>query len=129
MTAWTVACQAPLSKEFSGQEYWSGLPCPSPDLSDPGIKPRSPAMWADSLTSEPPGNMFYRVSNEENKLGGLREETEDWMKSEYYYFFKTTENVLSHCTTTNCLEHKLTNPKMLVPHGMQTNCCFRQVIL
>ena len=73
--------------------------------------------------------MFYRVSNEENKLGGLREETEDWMKSEYYYFFKTTENVLSHHTITNCLEHKLTNPKMLVPHSMQTNCCFRQVIL
>ena len=72
--------------------------------------------------------MFYRVSNEENTLGGLWEETGDWLKSEYYYFFKTTENVLSHLTT-NSLQHKLTNPKMLVPHGMQTNCCFRQVIL
>ena len=37
-TPWTVACQAPLSMEFSGQEYWSGLPFPSPgDLLDPGI--------------------------------------------------------------------------------------------
>ena len=41
--------------EFSRQEYWSGLPFPSPgDLPDPGIKPRSSAFQADSLTSEPP---------------------------------------------------------------------------
>ena len=39
---WTVACQAPLSMGFSRQEYWSGLPCPSPGaLHNPGIKPRS----------------------------------------------------------------------------------------
>ena len=39
-TPWTVACQAPLSMRFSRQEYWSGLPFPSPgDLPDPGIKP------------------------------------------------------------------------------------------
>jgi len=41
---------------FSRQEYWSGLPFPSPgDLPDPGIEPRSPALLADALTSEPPG--------------------------------------------------------------------------
>ena len=41
---------------FSRQEYWSGLPFPSPgDLPDPGIKPESPALEADALTSEPPG--------------------------------------------------------------------------
>ena len=52
----TVAHQAPLSMEFSRQEYWSGLPFPSPgDLSDPGIKLGSPALWADSLPSEPSG--------------------------------------------------------------------------
>ena len=52
---WTVACQAPLSKEFSRQEYWSGLPFHSPgDLPNPGIEPRSPAWQADSLLSEPP---------------------------------------------------------------------------
>ena len=46
---------APLSMEFPRQEYWSRLPCPSPgDLPDPGIKPRSPALQADSLPSEPP---------------------------------------------------------------------------
>ena len=53
---WTVAYQAPLSMEFSKQEYWSGLPFPSPlDLPDPGIKPRSPALQADALPSELPG--------------------------------------------------------------------------
>ena len=41
---------------FSRQEYWSGLPFPSPgDLPDPGIEPRSPTFQADALTSEPPG--------------------------------------------------------------------------
>ena len=55
-TPWTIAHQAPLSMGFSRQEYWSGLPFPSPgDLPDPGIKPRSPALQADALTSEPPG--------------------------------------------------------------------------
>ena len=42
---------------FSKQEYWSVLPFPSPgDLPDPGIEPVSPALRADALTSEPPGN-------------------------------------------------------------------------
>ena len=55
--SWTVACQAPLSMGSSRQEYWSGLPFPSPgDLPDPGIKPRSAAMQANSLPTEPPGN-------------------------------------------------------------------------
>ena len=55
-TLWTVVYQAPLSMGFSRQEYWSGLPFPSPaDLPDPGIEPRSPELQADALTSEPPG--------------------------------------------------------------------------
>ena len=45
VTPWNVAYQAPLSMEFSRQEYWSGLPFPSPrDLPDPGIEPGSPAL-------------------------------------------------------------------------------------
>ena len=55
VTAWTVALQAPLSTRFSRQEYWNGLPCPSPgDLPNPGTEPSSPALQADSLMSEPP---------------------------------------------------------------------------
>ena len=56
---WTVAYQAPPSIEFSRQEYWSGLPFPSPgDLPNPGIEPGSPALQADTLSSEPPGKPF-----------------------------------------------------------------------
>ena len=57
--ACTVACQAPLSG-FSRQEYWSGLPFPSPgDLPDSGIKTGSPELQADSLPSEPPWSIYY----------------------------------------------------------------------
>ena len=59
-TPWTVAYQAPPSMGFSRQEYWSGLPFPSPgDLPDPGIESGSPAFQADALTSEPPGKLLY----------------------------------------------------------------------
>ena len=54
VTAWTIACQSPLSMEFSRQEHWSGFPFPSSgDLPDPGIKTGSPKLQADSLPSEP----------------------------------------------------------------------------
>ena len=54
---WTVAQQAPLSMEFSRQKYQSGLPFPSPgDLPDPGIKPGSSALQADSLLTESLGS-------------------------------------------------------------------------
>ena len=56
VTPWTVAHQTPLSMGFSRKEYWSGFSFPSPgDLPDLGIEPRSPALHADSLPSEPLG--------------------------------------------------------------------------
>ena len=66
-TLWTVAHQAPYSMGFSRQEYWSGLPCPPPgDLPNPGIKPRSPILQADSL----PSGIKYNPKNQKqnNKL-------------------------------------------------------------
>ena len=52
-TPWTVACQAPPSMGFFRQEYWSGLPFPSPeDLPDPGIKPGSPSLQANAIPAE-----------------------------------------------------------------------------
>ena len=55
-TPWTVAYQNPLSMGFPRQEYWSGMPFPSPgDPPDPGIELRSPALKADALLSETPG--------------------------------------------------------------------------
>ena len=53
MIPWTVACQVPLFMGFSRQEYWSGLPFPSPgELPDPGIEPRAPTLQVDALLTE-----------------------------------------------------------------------------
>ena len=55
-TLGTIAHQAPLSMEFSRQEYWSGLPFPTPGyLPNPGIKPKSPTLVGEFFTTEPPG--------------------------------------------------------------------------
>ena len=67
-TPWTAAHQAPLSMRFSRQRYWSGLPFPSPgDLSNPGIKPMSPALQADYLPTElqgkPINNAMFSIRN------------------------------------------------------------------
>ena len=75
VTPRTVAYQAPPSMEFSRQEYWSGLPFPSPgDLPNPGIEPGSPALEADALTSEPPGkpNIYlYKSLNKKQESFGI----------------------------------------------------------
>ena len=56
VTPWTVVYHTPPSMGFSRQQYWSGLPFPSPgDLPDPGVEPRSPALQTDALPSKPPG--------------------------------------------------------------------------
>ena len=63
-TPWTVVHQAPLSMVFFMQEYWDGLPFPSPgDLPDPGMKPGSPALQADALPSEPPWKLHVPINN------------------------------------------------------------------
>ena len=60
VTPWIIACWAPLCMELSRQEYWSGLPFPSPgDLPQPGINPGSPALQADS----------YQLSHEGRRRG------------------------------------------------------------
>ena len=61
-TPWTVAYHSPQSLELSRQEYWSGLPFPSPgDLPHPGIEPEFPALQADSLMTEVPGMPIYQL--------------------------------------------------------------------
>ena len=77
----TVAHQAPPSMGFSRQEYLSGLPFPSPgDLPNPGIEPRSPALQAEALTSEPPGKPF-------NREAGVISDILEWL-------FNTTGGIL-----------------------------------
>ena len=66
-TPWTLACQAPLSMEFSRQEYWNGLPFPSPGaFPDPGIKPVSPvslALASVFFTPAPPRKPPYQAAH------------------------------------------------------------------
>ena len=110
-TPWTVAHQAPLSTGFSRQEYWSGLPFPSPgDLPDSGIEPRSPALQADSLLTELQG-----------KTVGINWETQQIALLQYFLNYilfrvivtdlflmknKTSkrlfENLISHRTSFTC---------------------------
>ena len=60
VTPWTVFHQFPLSMGFPRQEYWSGLPFPSPgDLPNPGIRPASPALADRFFTTELPGKPRY----------------------------------------------------------------------
>ena len=70
---WTATHQAPLSMGFSRQEYWSGLPFPSPrNLPDPGIEPRSPALVVDSLPPETSGKPPKTgVWSSEDQRGGM----------------------------------------------------------
>ena len=90
---WTVGPQAPLSMEFSRQEYWSVLLFPSPgDLPSPGIKPASPALAGKFFTTAPPGkpldNIYYiqyEMYDTETKLvvvkrerSGRRDKLEVW---------------------------------------------------
>ena len=65
---------APLSKGFTRQKYWSGLPCPPPvDLPNPGTEPRSPALQAGSLPSEPPGKPKKQQKQNETKQETMNE--------------------------------------------------------
>ena len=72
MTPGTVAHQAPLSMGFSRQEYWSGLPFPSPkDLPDPRIKPSSPALAGGFFTAEPTAVLILSVMSNSLQPYGL----------------------------------------------------------
>ena len=73
MTPRSVDYQASPFMEFSREEYWSGLPFPSPGyLPDPGIEPRSPAFQADTLPSEPPGKLHMLSSTAKKKKQSLK---------------------------------------------------------
>ena len=71
-TPWTIAYNPPLSMGFSMQEYWSGLTFLSPgDLPNPRMKPRSPALQADTFPSELSGKPLFHA-----KMGSIKDRTE-----------------------------------------------------
>ena len=92
-TPWTVARQAPLSVGFSRQEYWSGLPFPSPgDLPDPGIKSESPALQGNSLLTEVIHGIYKlkqvsECNSQEHLLHFSKRQQACWSVSGFYLFF------------------------------------------
>ena len=101
VTPWTVTYQAPLSMGFSRQQYWSGLPFPSPrDFSDPGTEPGSSALQADTLPSEPPEKSTDKVhtftSDQQGKpFGGKEWQSVRTLGKECYVW--TARSKLSIC--------------------------------
>ena len=101
VTLWTLAHQAPLSIWFSRQEYWIELPFPSPgDLPGPRFEPRSPALQADSLLTELPGDWNLSSSRQSCRLCMLCDwpliktlNTRAWASSLGWLYFS---HVLSH---------------------------------
>ena len=80
MTSWTVARQAPLSMEFSRQEYWSGLPLPSPGaLPNPGMEPASPALAGRVFTAEPPGKPVLVIMEHLNRCSLTVHGINEWL--------------------------------------------------
>ena len=108
---WMVDHQAPLPMEFSRQEYWSGLPFPSPrHLPDPWIKPQSPTLQADSLPSEPPGkpSLFLRVTildTSEKWNCAMLNSNQYWGCKEQRALFGIPQNCPFQCS---CLENPWT---------------------
>ena len=113
-TLWTIAHQAPLSMGFSRQEYWSGLPFPSPgELPDPGIEPRSPALQADALTSEPPGKPTLQQENRLNEKPRHRNEQRPFTAT------RKSESVVAQSCLTLCNAMDCSLPGFSVPGMFQ----------
>ena len=120
---WTVAHQPPLSLEISRQEYWSGLPLPSPgDLPHPGIEPGSPALLADSLPSEPPRKphaTFYWLVN-------LILDLEFISLTALLLFADTNRSINGWCSWVNMWE--CTGPESGTSFGDQCSFSFQNVL-
>ena len=108
----TVACQAPMTMKLSQQEYWSGLPFPSPgDLPNPGNEPGFPALQVDSLSSEPPGEALKE--NQEWGDGEEISQSQQTTKSELYFDWQrySASFTLADLTT---IQNKKSHPIFLL---------------
>ena len=108
VTPWTVAYQAPPSMGFSRQEYWSGLPFPSPGhLPDPRIEPGSPTLQADALTSEPPGKKIcvHMVSLAIDPGSKMKQYGSEAGERKTYQPIKRLTPVMEHTSSGDLLNH------------------------
>ena len=98
-TLWTVAYQAPPSMGFSRQEYWSGLPfLLTGDLLNPGIKPGSPTLSADTLPSKPPGKPRRKLDHKKS-----------WAPKDWCFWTVLLEKTLE--SPLNCKEIQPVHPE------------------
>ena len=104
MRPWIVACQAPLSIEFSRQEYWNRLPCPVPrDLPYPRIKPESPALEADSLPLSHQESLFMRRGKYKRKILEMHWKLRDQqLKQSCVYIYTVIEEEKLKFYITSC---------------------------
>ena len=127
-TLWTVACQTPLSMGISRQEYWSGLPFPSPgDHPNPGIEPGSPALWADSRV---PLSMENALSFRSQHICHLLQLTQITLNYYLNYYLKIPIIVLVMCVCVcaqSCLP--LCDPMDYSPPGSSVHGIFQARIL
>ena len=105
-TPWTVACRAPLFMDLTRQEYWSGLPFPSPGgLPNRGIEPRSPALQADASTSEPSqtmGRLFVTYICNKRLISNLRSQILFCIYPAYFLFLSCKSNFSSDNSHVKC---------------------------
>ena len=93
VTPWTVARQAPLSWDFSRQEYWSGLPFPSlGDIPDPGIEPTSPASTGRFFITEPPGKPSWSLSPTKLPRRMVRIQRDETCSDKYHHLSRQETN-------------------------------------
>ena len=104
-TLWTVVWQAPLSAGFSRQKFWSGLPLASPgDLPYLGIEPRSPALQADSLLSQPPAKPILHITSSRIEFILLFIRTQHFFVLCYPVLPRQETNMEAYgCTSYDCL--------------------------
>ena len=121
VTLWTAVHQAPLSMGFSRQEYWSGLPCPSPgDLPDPGIEPESPPcrqiLYLLSHQGSP--NKGRKWSNSSNKSRNTKETTRIYKKISYVFLVSFRDSMTPWFWTSRLQNCKLMNFYCFMPPSL-----------